>query len=312
MILEKHFTYDTNTGFYVINLPDVTSYIQTKMCHFQNFNNWMSKQEHIAFIQEIIDMYNEDVVVPDIDANPISHLLYFDKFDSRKFILYYDLVFILGTIVYNVFDYDKNAICYTENGQHGAINLSDMLICGYNELVVAKQTHMNAAYGSTLIFTTVLEAELKRKIKWLFIDDKVSEIKNQIQNNGLTLSNEDQILLDCLQGNRTDYNSVYATTIGADDLFDRLNIYDQQQKQEQKDLMLNKLTLNKLIQSSIIQSKAEPAFITIMKFLFGTGNLNLRNDIAHGGFGYQNYYHTAGAALLYYLVNMVVHDYWKL
>ena len=312
MILEKHFEFRPDTGCKAINFADVEMYVRNKITHFQDFSNWSSKQEHLALFQEMLTMVIEDTQYPDIDDSAISNLLYYNTFDKRKFILYYDLVFILGSIAFNVFDYDKNALNHTEDGQHGAINMADMVTRGYNELVTVKHSHSVAAYGATLIFTTVLEAELKRKFKWIIIDELASNAELAIQNGTFIATADDQTLLDCLKGRRNDYNSVYATTIAANELFNRAGVYCSQQQQELHSLILNKMTLNQLLQSSIFQSKAQPVFSEIMKLLFGTNNLNLRNDIAHGGFGYQNYYHTAGAGLLYLLLNAVICDYWRI
>lgn len=312
MILEKHFKFDQYAGCVATNFADIEKYVEAKMLHFQDYNNWTSKQEHIALFQEMLNMVNEDIISPDIDTAGISHLLYHDKFDARKFVLYYDLVFVLGSIAYNTFDYDKNALNHTEDGQHGPINMGDMVWRGYCELAATKTQKLKAAYGSTLIFTTVLEAELKRKFKWILIDELSADVETKIRNGSYIASAEEQVLLDCLRNRRNDFDSVYATTVAADDLFDRAGVYTPQVSAEQKNLMKNKMTLNQLLQSNIFKVKAEPVFIEIMKLLFGTNNLNLRNDIAHGGFGYQNYYHTAGAALLYLMLNAVICDYWKL
>lgn len=78
--------------------------------------------------------------------------------------------------------------------------------------------------------------------------------------------------------------------------------------QDQKNILLNKTTLNQLLGYSFFANKVEPAFLAIMKLLFQTGNLNLRNDIAHGGFGYKNYYHTSATGLLYFMSTFVFND----
>lgn len=311
MILEKHFVFDPVTGCVPTNLADIETYLQEKADHFKDYNNWSSKTEHIALYQELLDMVTEDIAAPDIDTTPISHLLYYDKFNATKFIMYFDLVLILGSITYNVFDYGRNAFNHAENGQHGAIDKVDMITRGYAELVEAKRRNAKAAYGSTLIFTTILEAELKSKFKGIVTDELVAAVEAKIRSGSYVPTPDDNALIDCLKGNRTDYNSVYVLTEAANQLFIRADVYDPQNRSEQEKLMLNKTTLNQLLQSNIFAAKAEPTFLQMMKLLFGTGNLNLRNDIAHGGFGYQNYYHTSGAALMYLLLIAVVNDFWK-
>ena len=310
MILEKHFKFYEDSRCRALNISDVEEYVRKKMIHFQNYNNWSSKREHISLFQEILDMVNEDERYIDIDTSDIYEILYSDKFDKRKFIMYYDLVFILGSIAYNVFDYEKNALKKTEDGQHGAINLASMITYGYEELASAKKEQKNASYGATLVFTTVLETELKRKAKHMLQCELANAVEKKIQLGSFVTSSEDSNLLDCLQGRKEKYDPVYATTFAADNLFARAEVYDAQFESEQKSLILNKTTLNQLLQSNFIGQKAEPVFLEIMKLLFGTGNLNLRNDIAHGGFGYQNYYHTSASALLYLLLVNVIRDYW--
>lgn len=312
MILEKHFVFNPNTGCVPANLDDIKAYVNAKVTHFKDYQNWISKNEHISLFQELLNMVAEDIQAPDIDASPISHILYYNIFDPKKIVIYFDLVFILGTIAYNVFDYGDNALNHTEDGQHGAINMSKMIAQGYNELVTTKRINGSTAYGSTLIFTTVIEAELKRKFKWIVIEELVASVESRIQNGSYNPTADDIILIDCLKGHRTDYNSVFVFTEGADQLFTRANVYDPQHTSEQRNLMLNKTTLNQLLQSYIFSLKAEPAFLEIMKLIFGTNSLNLRNDIAHGGHTYQNYYHTAGAGLLYLLLFSVVNDFWKM
>ena len=122
---------------------------------------------------------------------------------------------------------------------------------------------------------------------------------------------DDSTLIDCLLNRRSDYDSVYATTIAADSLFEKSDVYDSTNKTSLKNLILNKLTLNQLLQSAVFSAKAEPSFLEVMQLLFGTGNLNLRNDIAHGAFGYQNYYHLSATGVLYFMMNAVVNDFWK-
>lgn len=82
-------------------------------------------------------------------------------------------------------------------------------------------------------------------------------------------------------------------------------------KKTEQNLILNKITLNQMIQSDSFSTKAEPVFLVMMKLLFGTKTLNLRNNIAHAGLEYQNYYHVSAAAMLYLILTAVVNDYWK-
>ena len=77
---------------------------------------------------------------------------------------------------------------------------------------------------------------------------------------------------------------------------------------DQENLLLNNTTLNQLLDYSIFSNKVEPTFLKIMKLLFQRKKLNLRNDIAHGAFGYKNYYHISATSVLYFMSTFVIKD----
>ena len=309
MVLQKSFKCTPENGLICVNTDDVSNYIQNKVELFRNYENYTSKQKKIELLEEILQMYNEDIQNPQIDMSEMSNIVYSDKVNIKQMIQYFDLVWILGSIAFNIFDYGNNALNHTEDGMNGPINMGEMVWQAYNQLHIAKINGEKTAYGATLIFTTVLESELKKKFKILFIQDKLAEVDNIVSQGTYSLSEDEKELIKYLRQdeNAKEFNAVYATTQAAYELFKNVGVLETA-NQDQKNILLNKTTLNQLLGYSFFANKVEPAFLAIMKLLFQTGNLNLRNDIAHGGFGYKNYYHTSATGLLYFMSTFVFND----
>lgn len=309
MVLQKSFKCTPENGLICVNTDDVSNYIQNKVELFRNYENYTSKQKKIELLEEVLQMYNEDIQNPQIDMSEMSNIVYSDKVNIKQMIQYFDLVWILGSIAFNIFDYGNNALNHTEDGMNGPINMGEMVWQAYNQLHIAKINGEKTAYGATLIFTTVLESELKKKFKILFIQDKLAEVENIVSQGTYSLSEDEKELIKYLRQdeNAKEFNAVYATTQAAYELFKNVGVLETA-NQDQKNILLNKTTLNQLLGYSFFANKVEPAFLAIMKLLFQTGNLNLRNDIAHGGFGYKNYYHTSATGLLYFMSTFVFND----
>ena len=283
MVLQKSFKCTPENGLICVNTDDVSNYIQNKVELFRNYENYTSKQKKIELLEEVLQMYNEDIQNPQIDMSEMSNIVYSDKVNIKQMIQYFDLVWILGSIAFNIFDYGNNALNHTEDGMNGPINMGEMVWQAYNQLHIAKINGENTAYGATLIFTTVLESELKKKFKILFIQDKLAEVDNIVSQGTYSLSEDEKELIKYLRQdeNAKEFNAVYATTQAAYELFKNVGVLETA-NQDQKNILLNKTTLNQLLGYSFFANKVEPAFLAIMKLLFQTGNLNLRNDIAHG------------------------------
>lgn len=249
MILEKHFKFDPVEGFQATNISEINDYISEKIDYFRVYDNWKSKKEHLELYHEMLDMINEDLNNVDVDLSGVSSILYYDKIDKKKAVLYYDLVYVLGTISLNVFDFGKNALNHVEDGEHGAINLGSMVQYGYDELISAKKNN-KPTYGATLALTTSIEGELKRKFKYIIQQELSKDVEKKIQNGTYSPSSDDRTLLDCLLGRKKCFNSIYVTTIGGDELFKKAEVYDASSavSKEQSNLMLNKTTLNQMLQ----------------------------------------------------------------
>jgi len=184
------------------------------------------------------------------------------------------------------------------DGVNGPIDMGKMVEMAYKEFHDAK-LNKTVACGATLMFVTVFESELKRKFKTRFLHKKADQIEQLISNGRITLTTEQRELLDMIEDkpNHKIFNNVYATTQAAYDLFDFAGVLDC--PNEQKKLLLNQTTLNQLLGYSFFRNEVEPAFLQVAEFLFKTTNLNLRNDMAHGGFGYKNYFHLSATGVLF-------------
>lgn len=308
MILEKHFIFDRTLGLQCTNMGDVREYMQEKIAVLRDYENYKNKAITLGLLQEIIDMYEEDIQTPDVDMSQLQDMVYGDEVSISQMLMYFDFTTILGGIAYNIFDYDKNAIRFAIDGISGPISTSSMFITAYDELHMTKENGTHFAYGATLILVTILESELKKKFKGRFIAGKTREIEELISSETFIPTDEQRSLLDCLEEKRTEmaFNKVYATTQAAFDLFESAGVLDN--RRDQKNLLLDKATLNQLLGYDFFIADVEPAFLHTMEYLFKTNNLNLRNDIAHGAFGYRNYYHLNVTSMLFYMCSLVIDD----
>lgn len=304
MILEKHFTFET-TGLQCTNQSDVESYIQDKVNHFSSYNNWSSKAERLALIKEINTMFDEDEDehIIDIDLSGVSSILFYDKINKANVIMFYDYLYILGTISWAVFDRPGIRLVNAENGIHGAVNTADLFNRAYNEMVYSKINGASQYVAApVLILATLVESQSKLKFKEYYLQKKLDEVDLLIQAGTVNPSQDDTILIDCLRHRRRDYNSVYVETDGVIELLSRFGVCIDS---EAKKLLNNTITLNQLVQYAEFRNEVEPEFIIALERIFGTSNLNLRNDAAHGGYGYRNYFYAGVAGTLYYLLTMI-------
>ena len=304
MILEKHFRFDPQTGLALVNEQDVENYINRKIAHYNNV--WWNKAERLNLLTEINEMFDEDVQNLDVDLTPVSSTLYSDKMNKEKMIMFFDYLYILGAITWGVFDQEGARLLGTLNGIHGAVNTAEIMTVAYNDMVSHKKDgDIRCVPIAVLIQTTLVESQCKVKFKEAFLQKKLDELDLKIQAGSFIPSSDDQILIDCLRHNRLDYNPAYAESDGAIDLLDRASVSIDNAG---RTLLKNTMTLNQLIQYSEFCNVVNPEFIRVLERVFGAGNLNLRNDVAHGGFGYQNYFHAAVAGTLYNLVSMIAED----
>ena len=306
MILEKHFSFDPAKGLEATNQTAIDAFIRGKAKHFSDCNNWLSKAERMALLDEINRMFDEDEQSIDVDLSKLAPTLYYEKIDKRNAIMYFDYLYLLGAISWDVFDKPGNRLVDVQNGIHGAVSTADIMCVAYNDMIMHKRTgDIVFVPSAALILATLVESQCKIKFKEYYTQNKLDELEAIINAGTYTPSAEDNTLIDCLRHRRKDYNAVYVESLGAIELFQRTGITIDP---DGKRLLDNTLTLNQLVQYSEFRNVVEPAFLVALERIFGTRNLNLRNDAAHGGFGYRNYYFAAVAGTLYNLVTMISED----
>lgn len=306
MILEKHFSFDPVKGMVATNQPAIDTFIRGKVKYFSDCKKWLSKTERWALLDEINRMFDEDEQSIDVDLSKLAPTLYYDKIDKRNAIMYFDYLFILGVISWEVFDKPGNRLIDVQNGIHGAVSTADIMRVAYNDMIMHKSAgDIVFVPSATLILVTLVESQCKIKFKEFYTQNKLDELEAIINAGTYTPSAEDNTLIDCLRHKRKDYNAVYVESMGAIELFQRAGISIDTDGER---LLENTLTLNQLVQYSEFRNVVEPAFLLALERIFGTKNLNLRNDAAHGGFGYRNYYFAAVVGTLYNLVTMISED----
>ena len=246
------------------------------------------------------------------DTAPISGFHLFNIHDhSEIMLMYYDIIFIMGTIFLNIFDRPLNRLDHVEDGLNGPVSTATMFITAYNELVLCKADH-KVPYGSNLIFATLLENALKAVVKFACSREWLTALNQAIQSGTLVLKpDEDDLFAFLLQNYELTktpcgvmFDSVVATTTAFYNLLIKYEVLATTDKEAEK-LLLNKFTLNPFLNSTICQSKIEAPYLQLVKLLFGVGNLNLRNNLAHCNYGYLNYHTICVAALLYSLMSML-------
>jgi len=314
----KDFKFTKEKGLILLNTIERDAFLKEKIQHFSNYQNYMSKIEILNLLQEILDMCDYDMETATFDNSEISGIIGFNPTEhSNKMILYYNSVVMLGTIYLNTFNLIGNRLIGVEDGTNGPISTSSMLSNGYNELLSKKQlmhTDSINAYGATLIFATLIEKELKSKIKRTYLNEYITTLQTKINNEEIILEHDELNLLIFLQSQYLKdkvpdfiFDSVYATTTACYSLLTKYEIIDRNDNDLRK-LILNQITLNPFLSSNLFKNKADYRFVKMANILFNTDKLNLRNNLAHCNFGYLNYYNISATALLYGVLMMILKD----
>jgi len=312
----KQFEVNIENGLTLLNTAERDNFIKDKITFFSAYKNYSSKVEHLAFIQEILDMYDYDNTYATFDTFKIACVQGFNLTNhKKKMVMYYDLVIMMGTVFLNVFDLPNNRLDHVTEGISGPIDTGNMFLKAYRELEDCKATN-GRAYGATLILATLLEKDLKTRIKFLYAQEYLKAINNQVANGGLTLTHDEADLVAYLNvyyelsnsPSNAIYDSVYATTSAFYKLLEKHLIINPLDSEVRK-MLLDKFTLNPFLDSKLYQAKVDPRFVRITQLLFNGDKLNLSNNLAHCNFGYINYYNLSITALLYSLYYMVSYDY---
>lgn len=316
----KTFGFGRDKGLYLKNCGECFAYIDEKIKHFSEYKNFSSKKEWIDLFQEILEIIEFDLETAIFDFSEVNNIVGFsDRERKKQMVLYYDIVYVLGTICYNVFDVGDNRLSLVEGGGKAAINTGEMLKAAYYELHSIKQKNsQQPAYGATLILATLFESEIKLKFKNISARECLKKIQLKMsQGEVADMTKSDIELLNYLNSNyyinfdnvvTSKYDNIVATTNLMVDLFEKNNCMGL--IDNSKRLFLNKMTLNEMLNNKYFKSICVEPFYRIVCYLFNVEHLNLRNNLAHCNYTYMNYYLISVTALLYILHYMVVHDYY--
>lgn len=313
----KKFEFKKEEGLVLINIVDKERYLNEKIDLFLKDGNYTSKEALLSLLKDILAMYEYDLEEATFDTKEVDHFRLFDIKDYKdRFIAYYDMVVMLGSIALHVFDAPPNRVVRVDDGINGPVSTEQMFNRAYQELILCKSYNI-PPYGANLIFATLLEKDLKTVIKREYVKDWLKELQNKIKSGSITfLTEADKELFTYLlfeyevETSRSPivYDSVKATTEGLYDLLLKYNIINEDKGKNKEKLVKNKYTLNQFLQSEF-SSKIEPPYLKVIKILFGNDNLNLRNDLAHCNFGYFNYHTITVGSLLYLLFDMLSNKY---
>lgn len=313
MFFNKNFKFDLEKGLTLINSIDRDNYLKNKIDHFSIYSNFSSKDERLNFLGEIIDMCDYDMNNATFDFSQMPAIQGTNICDLKpQMIYFYNLAVILGGVFLNVFDKNGNRIARVEDGKNGPISTNSMFTSAYNELINSKNNNLDSNYGSTLIFTTLFEKDIKEHTKVIYAKQYLNLLKTEIATENIVLTTDENNLLDFLQyhygmidGRKTTvrFDSVKATTEMQYRLLKKYSIIPHDENIEK--LLCNKFTLTPFLRSSLFKDIADDRFHKIVSLAFDPLNLNLRNNLAHCNFTYMNYYSLYITALMYVLFTMV-------
>ena len=319
MTFNKEFYFDLPRGLVLKNIDDRNLYMKEKIEYFSDFKHYTNKDDLLSLFDEIANMcindrqnsiFNYSGMPQNFDSSY--------KFDEEKMIKYYNVIVVLGGIFLNVFNKPGNQLSYAEEGNNGAISTSDMFIRAYNELCYcASSENISPAYGATLIFATLFEKDLKTYTKQYYVKKYLSQLLDDIKNNNCQIQAQDSDLFEFLlytfdlstvNNSKVIFDGITATTTKLYDFLLNYNLIPSNNK-NLKLLIQNKITLTPFFKSQEFLGIADYRFAEIVKILFDPKELNLRNNLAHCNFDYQNYYSLQTTALLYVLFTMISNDY---
>lgn len=184
------------------------------------------------------------------------------------------------------------------------------------------------AYTSTTILIGLFENEIKLVVKIQYTIVLLIELLKKVSNNEMVLSSQEWDLISFLICQYTD-DAIYSGITRFEGhkaqnkliylLFDKSSIIDEYVNTFKFDKKIFKkelsaifnsnekfhLTLNNFLNSNCTNNLVEERFLKSTSNIFGTKNLNLRNQISHGISDYFNYFNISTPSLLYLLFLMV-------
>ena len=278
------------------------------------------KETHINFIKYLNDMIDYDNS-NGIDFSDDGSIKWFDIEDEKKeLILYTNLVSLGGRILLQAFDSSQNI--KIDGGTSSAVETLKMVYYAIEELkniVDEIKTKLDNAvikpYGVNCVLVSLIEHELKLQTKERYIEKVLLNAKTLYDAGTLIFSSNDEEYFNDMYESLINKNLVHN---GGCDIAMRgkkflkfINDYNLNLNYRIETAMFeDTLTLNQLVQNTNATASWETEFIKIMKFIFGTRNLNLRNSLVHCGYTIYNYHSPYVSFLLFEILMDIVKRYY--
>lgn len=314
----KHFRFTIGNGLEMINVEDRETYLLEKVKYFSEFENYGNKNELLDLLGEIAIMIEHDIATASFIFFEVDKMGGFNLQEKKEhMVYYYDLCIILGTIFFNVFDRKGNRIKSVEEGTILPFSTREMFANAYNEFLIAKQQNIKNIYGATLIFTTLLEHDLKLRTKMIYTEKLLNELDKKISSRLVSLSEADEDLyLNLRYNNGLDseyhatkaYDNITASGPLAYQLFEKYDVITTDKKFYMGLFGERFFTLNNLLISQKFKDIIDLRFWEIIDIMFNPSKMNLRNNLAHCNINYENYYNISMTALIYGIYMMVSTD----
>lgn len=317
----KNFIFDLIKGLALTNRDEVDKFVIDKSIFFEKKENFSSVDNHLELMSEICNMCDTDIKTATIEVIGISEAaeLLNDK-KKADMILAYDLIEVLGHIYFNIFDkFEFKFSCETTS----PYSISAMIKEGQTLLAQSKRISMQTiratpSYGATLIFMTLLERQLKLRVKTACAKHFISELKKNVDAGVIRLMDEEANVFACLlkeflnmpltchvlDGKEAASTKLYLLLI-------KYSVIRKPSKKHDswyflKKLLRDEITLVQLINTTWFSGTIKEPYVCVCKKLFD--ELDLRNNLAHCNFAYLNYYNVYAAPLLFVMYYLASDD----
>lgn len=338
---KKHFKFEftdrhniSAPALTLINQQERESFIIERAKKFQNVSYYSDKENQLNLLKEITDMCDYDMKTATYDTSDINHWEGAENLANKNEIVYtYNLVAMLGALSYMILDKDGIRLNKIEASNPLPFSTAHMVKQAYTELLEARSLEYRirdgllprnypvTAYGATLIFSSIIEHELKLHTKIYYTRKFIKEIETKVSKDHIVLDEKEQHLINYNKKQRDladSYNdpTTFDAHTATHERFYNLLVKYHLVKASDKDIKgifeMGELTLNKLVQSKYFKRICDPRFQKTMNYVFGRNRLNLRNQLSHCSVKYFNYYNINVTALLYHLFFMISEEHFLL
>lgn len=296
---------------------NLDNFIKTQISIFKEYNNYVDKEKWLILFDNIFSLIDYDLSNAVFNFQGLENVIHDIKQAKKAIILFYHIGYALGNIVYSVFDEPKNRLKEITEGFEGAITPRDLLKYGYLELVNHKRNNdASPAFGASFVFASIIEEELKTRLKRYYAIKYLTKLQDKINNSEVALNTDEDELFDYLCYNydissqrkyQKEFDSIYATGIKQFELLS--NYTDLTNYSNINKLFDRSVTLNKLRNESYFESVVDDRFKKMLLYLFGTRNLNLRNNLAHANLTYINYHYLGFTSVLFLITHFIANEF---